>query len=542
MVISTVSSLPSQLSLASAVLGVTSHWAYFIHGDRNTQSFVFFIVLIVGPAALAAALHGVAGVALMQALAVAAVSTGSYLAGLFASIVVYRLWLHPAAHFPGPFPARVTQLFYPYTYMRCNGQYYRLQKAWFDTYGDVVRTGPNEVIVADPSVLPHLAKAAKGAWYSIGQSNPSVHSVRDVRTHSIRRRVWDRAFTPAAIAGCVATVQRYRERLLQALASGERGETNITACVSHFAFDTMGRLTYGRDFGMLEKQGRDGSDYFLRMTHASMRVVGLLGHVPWLLVLLERLGAAGKDHMRFLKWCDEMTEERRRRGMVGGVRDLFQVLLEAEDGNKHPHHVPLRGDSRTAIVAGSDTTASTLITLFTYLADSPEALKELQQDLDSIPEDSTDSRLLNACIDEALRLNPPVPSGVSRTSPPEGITLDNGTFIPGGIDVLFPLWASSHDPRWFDSPDEFRPHRWLDSSPEELAKMKAVFHPFWLGRYGCAGKPLAMVQLRDVAAAVVRRFEFSLVGSVEEAFDRCVDTFTVEMGEVRCVFKGRERA
>jgi cytochrome P450 len=46
--------------------------------------------------------------------------------------------------------------------------------------------------------------------------------------------------------------------------------------------------------------------------------------------------------------------------------------------------------------------------------------------------------------------------------------------------------------------------------------MQAVFHPFWLGRYSCAGKSLAMTQLRTVTAAIVRRFEFTLVGKLEE--------------------------
>jgi cytochrome P450 len=46
--------------------------------------------------------------------------------------------------------------------------------------------------------------------------------------------------------------------------------------------------------------------------------------------------------------------------------------------------------------------------------------------------------------------------------------------------------------------------------------MRAVFHPFWLGRHGCAGKSLAIIQLKTVTAAVVRRFEFTLVGELEE--------------------------
>jgi hypothetical protein len=48
----------------------------------------------------------------------------------------------PAVYkFPGPFMARITKLYYPYAYIGCSGKYHRLQKTWFEIYGDIVRTG-----------------------------------------------------------------------------------------------------------------------------------------------------------------------------------------------------------------------------------------------------------------------------------------------------------------------------------------------------------------------------------------------------------------
>lgn len=175
--------------------------------------------------------------------------------------------------------------------------------------------------------------------------------MKDRETHSVRRRVWDKAFTPDAVKAYAPRVKHYTDMLLEKLAEGER-EKDITAWFSYYTFDVMGAFTFGRDFGMLEKGGRDGSDYFLRMTHASMRSIALLGHTPWLLLLMEMLGAAGKEHMKFLEWCKERVDDRKRRGMGEMGSDLFEVLLEAEPKNIGPHHVPLRGDSRTAIVAG----------------------------------------------------------------------------------------------------------------------------------------------------------------------------------------------
>jgi cytochrome P450 len=100
-----------------------------------------------------------------------------------------------------------------------------------------------------------------------------------------------------------------------------------------------------------------------------------------------------------------------------------------------------------------------LIALFAYLAASPEALDRLQKELDTESPESMDSPFLNACIDEALRLNPAIPGGVPRTTPPEGIRLDDGTVLPGGVNILFPQWAAMRNPDWFEEPEKFRPER-----------------------------------------------------------------------------------
>jgi cytochrome P450 len=100
-----------------------------------------------------------------------------------------------------------------------------------------------------------------------------------------------------------------------------------------------------------------------------------------------------------------------------------------------------------------------LIAILAYLAASPETLSKLQKELDAAPPENVDSPFLGACIDEALRLNPAIPGGVPRTTPPEGITLDDGTVLPGGVNILFPQWAAMRNPHWFEEPETFRPER-----------------------------------------------------------------------------------
>lgn len=72
----------------------------------------------------------------------------------------------------------------------------------------------------------------------------------------------------------------------------------------------------------------------------------------------------------------------------------------------------------------------------------------------------------------------------------------------------------NRDPRHFVEPDTFIPERWL-GKPELLLR-KDVFVPFMTGPYSCAGKALAMMELRSVVGKVVNEFDVTLPAEFEE--------------------------
>lgn len=89
----------------------------------------------------------------------------------------------------------------------------------------------------------------------------------------------------------------------------------------------------------------------------------------------------------------------------------------------------------------SDTTAATLTNIFFHLSADLTLYKKLQTELDALPDLSHDKltgvKLLDAVINETLRLHPAVPSGTQRLSPPGGMTIGN-TYIPGDVMVCIP--------------------------------------------------------------------------------------------------------
>jgi Cytochrome P450 len=153
----------------------------------------------------------------------------------------------------------------------------------------------------------------------------------------------------------------------------------------------------------------------------------------------------------------------------------------------------------------SDTVTATLTYTFYNLAKNAKLIENLRAELDPLQKGDGDFDLrelgkavyLNGVINETLRLHPPVPSGLLRLTPPEGLTI-NGTYIPGKTTVLSPPWTVSRSKppsnktisrkglidgiveSCYVNPLEYLPERWTPNSP--LMKDKSAFAPFSLGK------------------------------------------------------------
>jgi cytochrome P450 len=128
--------------------------------------------------------------------------------------------------------------------------------------------------------------------------------------------------------------------------------------------------------------------------------------------------------------------------------------------------------------------------------------------------DSTQSLpYLFAVIEEGLRIYPPVPSGLYRTSP--GAMVD-GHFVPAGSNVSANFWSMSHSERYFHRAREFHPERWL---PEKHPLWDLAFKndnkdaskPFLVGPRACLGINLAYMEMRIILSRLVWEFDLELI-------------------------------
>lgn len=93
----------------------------------------------------------------------------------------------------------------------------------------------------------------------------------------------------------------------------------------------------------------------------------------------------------------------------------------------------------------------------------------------------------------------PAPILFNKVVPPEGDVID-GIFLPGGTAVGQNLFSTmrAHE-HWGDDADIFRPERFMEVDAHTRTSMeRLVDMVFGYGRFGCGGKPLAIMELNKV--------------------------------------------
>nr|BED42935.1 cytochrome P450 monooxygenase [Trametes versicolor] len=449
---------------------------------------------------------------------------------LLTSVVLYRLSpFHPLARYPGPLPCKLTKFWM--ARIGLNGDQHTYMKELHDLYGDVVRTGPNELSFRDPSILSAMlgpSGVPKGPLM-VGRvrttTNLPLPGIMDTAVHHERRKPWSRAFSAAALKEYEPRVSNRANQLIEVL-ERQKGEVTLGVYINYFAYDFMCDMAYGGGSELMRDGDKDG---IWDTMGAGSPPATFIGHVPWFGMYAARLPFMSRHGKRMGVHCREFTLRRLQRGSER--KDVFHYLSNEDLPDRAPPpEIQLVSDGILAIIAGADTTSSGLTSLFFCLATHPEAYKRLQAEVDQFyppgdnpcdPKHYRDMHYLTAVINETLRLYPPVPTGTQRQVPHRGQGVMLGSnYVPPGTALYLPPWSLHRDPRNFAPFTEgFWPERWLLATGRAPASEKAgmdfvhndaAFLPFSHGPANCVGRPMAMQEMRAVACAVVQKFEVRL--------------------------------
>jgi len=538
----------TQAAVLAAGAGIVSHLGYFIRGEhhRNGPTIAVFYMALVP--ALTFALYHYVQLPLVASAAQTIAMVVCYAAGLYGSMSVYRGIFHPLRKFDGPFLARFSNLYHSWLVVEKSDNYRQMTRL-HEKYGDFVRTGPSNLSVSAPeavqAVLGPKSKCVKSPWYDGSLPLVNLHTARDQKVHELRRKDFNKAFSPAALVAYEERVTPLSNLFCEQIASFGGAPVDATAWFKYFAFDAMGELGLGETFHMLEKKD---NRWVPDLLMAGMADIAQLQPIPWSTPILHRIPLIAQGPKNFIRFVEDQVAKRKERGSKKA--DILGYLLATweKSEKKDIDYQWLRGDTRLLIVGGSDTTASTLTFIFYYLAKYPNEVRKLRDEFEPLLAASGKDHLdtkdvakavhLNGVIHEALRLNPPIPSGYPRVTPPEGLTIA-GRYIPGNTTVVIPLRTLGRSEAAYERAQEFIPERWY--SKPGMIKHKDAFASFGLGPYSCIGRALSLMEMRNLIVKVLTRFDVEFApGEDGEAFMRdAKDHFIIEIPELKLAFKER---
>ena len=174
------------------------------------------------------------------------------------------------------------------------------------------------------------------------------------------------------------------------------------------------------------------------------------------------------------------------------------------------------------VVAGSDTTASSMSSSIYHVLKHPGVHARLCHELDnaklSLPARWRDLQQLpyfNAVMREAKRIHPGVGMMLERVVPAGGLSLPDGRFVPEGTIVGINPSVVNRDLETFGpDTDQFVPERWLRVSGEteeacqsRLTRMQRAILTFGAGPRSCVGKNFSEVESDKVVATLFAKYK-----------------------------------
>ncbi|EXK80500.1 hypothetical protein FOQG_14994 [Fusarium oxysporum f. sp. raphani 54005] len=467
-------------------------------------------------------------------------------------LVIYRLFFHPLAQYPGPKLAACSQIWFIQVWT--SGRYpFVMRHQVHDKYGDVVRIAPNELSFRSPVAYKDIyARVSKDGQflkseilYSTGSAamRPNIVFSRDPQDHRQQRNELSHVFNGHSLNEAQAVIEDYTELFITQL--GEKGgpETkgvDVSIVYNWLTFDIIGKMAPPPQFdpfwpNAYAKQGHltigEPFDCVKQWIHSEW-VTLILDFAAQLSLgtFLNRLSVPTFCVSLFLPTTLKNNLISHDRVTDGKIFRLIQDSKGQDDKHKQSLQksyffdrtiresefdpVHLREQAKVMMLAGSETTATFLAGITYLLLKNPETLVKLQNEVRSaftskkeITKDSTlKLQYLSGVIEEGHRLFPPAPFGLPRVCPP-GAMID-GCAVPEGTVVSVDSFTMSHDARNFSDPDVFRPERWVGGGTRDNL---AASRPFSIGRRACLGFKIAYMEARTILVMMVYTYDWELV-------------------------------
>ena len=257
---------------------------------------------------------------------------------------------------------------------------------------------------------------------------------------------------------------------------------------------------------------------YINWIFSSATATNLADYIPWLRFLPNnavkeavRQAEIGSAIIRAL-----VDDARNRPGLdPSAPTSLVEVMLAKERSGEITEAMTC-DLCLDLLIAGTDTSAQSVNWFLLLMANRPEIQAKVHDELDRVigPEalptvdDRTRLPYVFACLAESMRYRTIGPLGLPHKASEDAEV--GGYLIPAGTQVLGNIYSIHHDPRYWDSPDEFIPERFLPQEDGSMspALTSRAYLPFGTGHRRCPGRRFAETTIWLHITRMLHRLRF----------------------------------
>ncbi|KKK15010.1 hypothetical protein ARAM_007359 [Aspergillus rambellii] len=418
-------------------------------------------------------------------------------------------------------------------------------------YGSVLRVGPNALSISDPSLI-RVIYSTRNPWKKSDMYRPNdvlinghrisnLFNTQDEEWHNQNilpiRNLWRMTKVLEYEPLIDETLQKFVDKITAKFADGKVCPAD--EWIGYFAWDVTANISFGRHYGFIDQE--KDVDSLITDSTKGLIYFAPVSQIPWIDLLLDKnpivrigpkptLTGVLYAFKVVAEYQAQLKEDRIKAGTVDHTLDKYVQLKDTYPDMVNDQQIV--NWLMLSILAGGDTTSSTMRAIVYYLAKDSDAYQKLVTELESaslsLPAQWKDIRelpYLDAVIREGMRINPGIAMVFERVVPDGGFTLPDGRYIPAGTKVGINPAVTNRDYGVFgDDADVFRPDRWLkrdDESAEAYHERHRRMNDtcdFVFGGGGriCMGRYLAMLEIKKLIATLYSAFDMQLVDPQHE--------------------------
>ena len=352
-----------------------------------------------------------------------------------------------APQFPGPFLAKISSIWLlAHTF---SGKLNQHNAALLERYGSPVRIAPDKILTNDPIILRHMSTSRsnfrRGTFYDAFSLQPPLQNVlsqKDEKLHNTLRAKLIRGYSGKDLPKLDSEIDSNIIKLVKLIRteSAAGRPVDFSSLAQYFTLDVLTHIAFSAPIGYLT-QNKDVY-YYIRTVSSFLKILELGANSSGVQAILGsslmapmRPKPTDKDGMgAMMRIAKKAVAERFgprpkvEQDMLGSFVKCGLTQEEAES------------EAMVQVLGGSDSTAAAIRMILLYVITNPavyvKLVKELNENdghfIDDLITSANSRKLpyLQACINEGLRMWPPLQALNSKLSSPGGESV-NGVYILG---------------------------------------------------------------------------------------------------------------